>query len=142
VKKHGVNIYEDIKTQIEKKGEVRKVFFVAGSTEVEEREQIRTITEKEENAIIVASLGVFSQGVNIKNLENIIFASPSKSRIRTLQSIGRVLRIGRSDKAVLYDIVDDIHWKKRRNYALKHFFERIKIYDQERFNYTIYQIKL
>jgi superfamily II DNA or RNA helicase len=138
VKKHGVGIYEDIKN----KDKTRKVFFVAGSTEVEEREQIRAITETEENAIIVASIGVFSLGINIKNLENIIFASPSKSRIRTLQSIGRVLRIGRSDKAILYDVIDDMHWKKHRNYALKHFFERIKIYDQERFSYAIYQVKL
>jgi len=144
VKKHGCNIYEDIKKQLEKSdcSGARKVFFVAGSTEVEEREQIRTITETEENAIIVASVGVFSTGVNIRNLENIIFASPSKSRIRTLQSIGRVLRIGRSGKATLYDIVDDLHWKKHRNYAVKHFFERIKIYDSEKFHYRVYQIQL
>jgi superfamily II DNA or RNA helicase len=95
-----------------------------------------------EGAIIVGSIGCMSTGVNIPNLDNIIFATPSKSRIRTLQSIGRVLRIGRSDKATLYDIVDDMQYKKHRNFVLKHFIERAKIYDAEDFDYNIYQIPL
>ena len=121
----------------------RQVFFVHGGVETEDRENIRAITERENNAIIVASYGTFSTGINIKNLHNVIFASPSKSRIRNLQSIGRVLRKGdRKLKATLYDIADDISYNKRKNYTLNHLIDRIKIYNQENFNYDIVNIPL
>ena len=83
VEKHGVLLYNELKTLD------RKVFFVYGGTTTETREKIRAITEKETNAIIVASYGTFSTGINIRAINNIVFASPSKSRIRNLQSIGR-----------------------------------------------------
>ena len=121
----------------------RHVFFVHGGVATEDRERIREITESENNAIIVASYGTFSTGINIKNLHNIIFASPSKSRIRNLQSIGRVLRKGSNkSKATLYDIADDISYKSRRNYTLNHLIERIKVYNEENFNYDIVNIPL
>jgi len=121
----------------------RHVFFVHGGVATEDRERVREITESEDNAIIVASYGTFSTGINIKNLHNIIFASPSKSRIRNLQSIGRVLRKGSNKtKATLYDIADDISYKSRRNYTLNHLIERIKVYNEENFNYDIVNIPL
>ena len=103
----------------------------------------RKITEKQKDAIIVASLGTFSTGINIRNLHNIIFASPSKSQIKVLQSIGRGLR--KSDNGVttkLYDISDDIQHKSKKNYTLLHSEERIKIYKREQFNFKIYKIKV
>jgi superfamily II DNA or RNA helicase len=121
----------------------RHVFFVHGGVATEDRERVREITESENNAIIIASYGTFSTGINIKNLHNIIFASPSKSRIRNLQSIGRVLRKGSNKtKATLYDIADDISYKSRRNYTLNHLIERIKVYNEENFNYDIVNIPL
>ena len=138
VETHGVPIYNLINNSVTKN---RKVFFVFGGVDAEERERVREITEKENNAIIVASYGTFSTGVNIRNLHNVIFASPSKSRVRNLQSIGRVLRKGNNKtKAVLYDIADDITYKSRKNYTLNHLIERIKIYNQEDFNYEVLQI--
>lgn len=134
---HGQVLYDLLNT------DERQVFFVHGGVDVEEREQVRRITEKETNAIIIASFGTFSTGINIKNLHNVIFASPSKSRIRTLQSIGRVLR--KSDnklKATLYDIADDCKKGSRSNYTLNHLIERIKFYNEEKFNYEIIQIKI
>ena len=123
--------------------ESRQVFFVHGGVDTESREQVREITERENNAIIIASYGTFSTGINIKNLHNVIFASPSKSRIRNLQSIGRVLRKGdKKTKATLYDIADDISYKSRKNYTLNHLIERIKIYNEENFNYDIVNIPL
>ena len=115
--------------------------FIHGGVDVEERESARSITEAETNAIIIASYGTFSTGINIKNLHNVIFASPSKSRVRNLQSIGRVLRKG-SNKfaATLFDIADDCSYKTRRNYTLNHLVERIKIYNEEDFNYEIVNI--
>ena len=93
------------------------------------------------NAIIVASYGTFSTGINIKNLHNVVFASPSKSRIRNLQSIGRVLRTSESKtEAILYDIADDTTFKSKKNYTLNHLVERIRIYNEEKFNYEIIQI--
>ena len=140
VESHGKILYELINKYSEK---TRKIFFVHGGVDAEEREQIREITEREHDAIIVASYGVFSTGISIKNLHNIIFASPSKSRIRNLQSIGRVLRKGSNkEKAVLYDISDDLTYNSRKNYTLNHFIERIKIYIDEEFNYEIIPINL
>jgi superfamily II DNA or RNA helicase len=121
----------------------RKVFFVHGGVDAEERELVREITENESNAIIVASYGTFSTGINIRNLHTVIFASPSKSRVRNLQSIGRVLRKGKNKtKAILYDIADDCTVNSRKNYTLNHFIERIKIYNEEQFNYEIITINL
>lgn len=140
VDKHGRLLYSDISSKVE---DGRKVFFVSGSTDADTREEIRAITEKEENAIIVASFGTFSTGVNIRNLHNIIFASPTKSRIRNLQSIGRGLRLGdNKDEAVLFDIVDDFHYKSKKNFTLEHFVERMKIYNEEKFKYKIYRIDI
>jgi len=140
VETHGLPLYEIINSDSDDK---RKVFFVHGGVNVQEREQVREITERENNAIIVASYGVFSTGISIKNLHNVIFASPSKSRIRNLQSIGRVLRKGdNKDKATLYDISDDCTYNSRKNYTLNHFIERVKIYTEENFNYEIITINL
>jgi len=140
VEGHGQPLYELINKSI---AEDRHVFFVHGGVDTEDREKVREITEKENNAIIVASYGTFSTGINIRNLHNVIFASPSKSRIRNLQSIGRVLRKGdNKTKATLYDIADDISYKSRKNYTLNHLIERIKVYNEENFNYDIVNIPL
>ena len=140
VEAHGQVLYDLINNN---KKTDRKLFFVHGGVDAEERELVREITENEKNAIIVASYGTFSTGINIKNLHNIIFASPSKSRIRNLQSIGRVLRKGANKvKAILYDIADDCTYKSKRNYTLNHLIERIKIYNEENFNYEIITIQL
>ena len=137
VEKHGSVLYDMLKDLD------RKVFYVHGGTDAQTRENIREITEKEKSAIIVASYGTFSTGINIRNLHNVIFSSPSKSRIRVLQSVGRGLRKG-SEKstATLYDIADDFTWKSRQNFTLRHFMERINIYNEEEFDYEIKNLKI
>jgi superfamily II DNA or RNA helicase len=140
VDKHGRILHDLISKKL---GADRKVFFVHGGTDVDVREEIRGIVEKESNAIIVASFGTFSTGINIRNLHSIIFASPSKSRIRNLQSIGRGLRKSDTkESAQLFDIADDMRYKKHENYTLKHFAERIKIYNEEKFAFKVYKIEL
>jgi superfamily II DNA or RNA helicase len=139
VEKHGEPLYELINSNIAD----REIFFVHGGTDVEDREEVRKLTETQDNAIIIASYGTFSTGINIKRLHNIIFASPSKSRVRNLQSIGRVLRKGEGkDIATLYDIADDISSNSRTNYTLNHLTERIKIYQEENFKYELIPIKM
>jgi superfamily II DNA or RNA helicase len=141
VDKHGKILYDMIR-QTEKLGN-RKVFFVYGGTDTTDREEIRKIMEIEQDAIVVASFGTFSTGINIRNLHNIIFAMPTKSSIRTLQSIGRGLRQNEGKEiATLYDIADDLRYKKHMNYTLKHFVERTKIYNEEKFPFKIYKIGL
>jgi len=140
VEKHGKPLYELIQRTV---GKDRKVFFVAGETEADDREHIRKIVEKETNAIIVASYGTFSTGVSIRSLRNLIFASPSKSRIRVLQSIGRQLRKGDGkDSAHLYDIADDLHTNDQPNYTMSHFISRIRLYIEEKFPHKIVKIPL
>lgn len=139
VEKHGKILHE----LIQEKAQDRKVFFVYGGTDVLDREAVRHITEKETNAIIVASYGTFSTGINIRNLHNIIFASPTKSRIRSLQSIGRGLRLGENkEKAVLYDIADDLRYKSYINFTLKHYEERVKMYSEEKFPFITHNVSI
>jgi superfamily II DNA or RNA helicase len=138
VEKHGKPLFNLIEDAAD---EDRKVFFVSGDVATSDREAIRGIVEKSKSAIIVASLGTFSTGINIKNLHNIIFASPSKSQIRVLQSIGRGLRKSDDGSATtLYDISDDISWQGRKNYSLLHSFERLKMYQKEQFEYKTVEL--
>jgi len=137
VEKHGKILYDMIK-DVDK-----RVFFVYGNTETKTREEIRGIVEKETNAIIIASYGTFSTGINIRNLHNIVFASPSKSRIRVLQSIGRGLRRGdKKSSVVVYDIADDITYLSRTNFTYRHFRQRLNIYGQEKLNYKVEKVRL
>lgn len=130
VEKHGKILHQILKDS------KRKVFYIHGGVDGNERDQVRAIVEKENDAIIIASYGTFSTGVDIKNLHNVIFATAYKSRIKNVQSIGRGLRVSDTKKSVkLFDIVDDFSWKKKKNYTMKHFIERLKIYSEEEFDY-------
>ena len=139
VEKHGKPLY----SIIEEKYKDRKVFFVYGGVDTDTREQIREIVENETNSIIVASYGTFSTGINIRNIDNIVFSSPSKSKIRVLQSLGRGLRVGDKSKSLrLFDIADDLSYSSRLNFTLRHFKQRLNIYDEQGFNYKIDKVKL
>ena len=121
----------------------KKVFMIYGGTDVEQREEIRQIVDKEKDAILVASYGTCSTGINIKNIHNIIFTSPSKSVIRVLQSIGRGLRRSESkDSMKLYDLADNLSHKKYRNHTMRHLDARIKIYTKEHFDYKLISMKI
>lgn len=138
VDKHGKHIYDSLANQ-----EKRKVYFIHGKVDGKERNDIRNIVEKENDSIIIASQGTFSEGISIKRIHNIIFANPGKSKIKVLQSIGRGLRLGKDKEEVtLFDIADDFSIEGKYNITLKHLFERVKLYDKEKFNYKIYNIKV
>tara|TARA_B100000519_G_scaffold130394_1_gene112623 strand:+ start:740 stop:2158 length:1419 start_codon:yes stop_codon:yes gene_type:complete len=135
VEKHGVLLHEKMFKRL---GE--NLHYVYGGTDTEDREAVREIVEKAKNDTILASYGTFSTGVNIKRIDNIVFASPSKSRIRNLQSIGRGLRrVDGKDKMRLFDIADDLQCD---NYTLSHLKDRINIYNEEKFSYEIKQFEL
>ena len=138
VDKHGKILYNEISSSV---ADGRKVFFIHGGVDTADREEARSIVENEKDAVIIASYGTYSTGINIKNLHNVVFASPTKSKIRSLQSIGRGLRTtdGKSE-ATLYDIFDDLRWKTHTNFTMNHFVERAKIYDEENFTYKIYSV--
>ena len=136
VEKHGKLLFERMKDD-------GNVFFVYGGTETNTREEIRRIVDESKNSTTIASYGTFSTGINIRNINNIVLASPSKSKIRVLQSIGRGLRRSEiKDSILVYDIADDISYNKRRNFTLNHFTERLNIYNEEQFNYEISKVKL
>lgn len=140
VEKHGAELYDLISEKIE---EGRDLFFVHGGVEAKDREQVRALTEQSSDAIILASYGTFSTGINIRNLHNIVFASPTKSRIRNLQSIGRGLRLGEQKVSCkLYDVGDNLSWKSHKNYTLLHLIERVKIYNEEELKYQMFTIKI
>ena len=140
VEKHGQVLFDMIKDKVHSE---RKVFFVHGGVDTADRESIRHITEGEDDAIIIASFGTFSTGINIPSIENIIFASPSKSKIRNLQSIGRGLRLKEGkDVCNLYDLADDLHWKSWKNHTLNHAAERYKTYAEEQFDVKLVEVNL
>tara|TARA_Y100000385_G_scaffold275996_1_gene321183 strand:+ start:2114 stop:3574 length:1461 start_codon:yes stop_codon:yes gene_type:complete len=137
VEKHGKVLHPMLE------GGDKTVHFIHGGVGADEREAVRHLVESSNSNIILASYGTFSTGVNIKRLDNIVFASPSKSKIRNLQSIGRVLRKSSdNNKATLYDIVDDLQWKSSKNFATKHFMERVKVYNEEGFEFRIYNVNI
>lgn len=146
VENHGKPLHqlvEKSKTEGSFDDQLRKLFFIYSGTSATEREDIRSIVEKEINSITIASYGTFSTGINIRNIHNIVFASPSKSRIRVLQSIGRGLRQGdNKDSVLIFDIADDMTFRNQSNFTLNHFQSRINIYNEEQFNYEISKVVL
>ena len=121
----------------------RPIYFISGKTEADTREYIRKVVDTERDAILVASYGTTSAGINIVNIDNIIFASPTKSIIRLLQSIGRGLRVSAKKKTLkVFDIVDDLCWLKHKNHIFRHFEERVKIYKKEKFDHKIFSMSL
>jgi superfamily II DNA or RNA helicase len=139
VEKHGKPLYDQVQETITD----RKTFFVYGGTDTSEREEIRGVVENEKKSIILASYGTFSTGINIRNINNIVFSSPSKSRIRVLQSLGRGLRKTDTKHSVLiFDIADDVSHNNKRNFTLNHFSERISLYNEQQFDYQISKVKL
>ena len=141
VEKHGEILNQMISAKADERGKI--VSFVHGGTEAEDRDGIRTLAESGDNNIIIASYGTFSTGINIRNIHNVVFASPSKSVVRVLQSIGRGLRKSETKTAVnVYDIGDDLRHKKYRNHSLNHMDERIRIYTKEKFKYKLVSLQL
>ena len=134
VKKSGIGLYDLISENVKNKD----IFFIYGETEQQLREEVRWYAEKNDNVVIIATYQVFSTGVNIRNLQTIIFAIAGKSKIRNLQSIGRGLRTHKNkDHLKLIDIGDDFRYKNKVNYAFKHFEERYKLYIREGFPVNI-----
>lgn len=119
------------------------VFFVSGKTHADDREQIRALLEAHSNAVVIASVSVFSTGTNIKNLHNAVSIAPTKSVVRVLQSIGRTLRLSKGkDHANWYDLVDDLCVGKHMNYAMKHAIQRMKIYKNEGFKVEMKSVSI
>lgn len=110
------------------------VFLIVGDVDVDRREEIRQIMDQYDDAVIYASYGTMQQGVSIKKLHNLFLISSSKSVIRILQSIGRMMRLHDSkSKARIFDIVDNMTIDGKENYVLKHAQERIGMYSQQQF---------
>jgi superfamily II DNA or RNA helicase len=138
VEKHGKPLFKLIQDMCPD----RPLFYISGEVSVEERERIRQVLDTHEDAIIIASFATLSTGVNIPSIENIIFASPSKSKIRNLQSIGRGLRLRKGKNSCnLYDIADNFTIKSKLNHTMKHFKERIDQYQTEQFKFSIKQLQ-
>ena len=141
IEKHGQPLWEMFNPMVSRMNGT--LHYVYGGTDTEDRETVREIVDnprKKKNNVILASYGTFSTGINIKKIDNVVFASPSKSRIRNLQSIGRGLRktTGKTEMR-LFDIADDLQCD---NYTLNHLKERINIYNEENFSYNIQQFDL
>jgi superfamily II DNA or RNA helicase len=138
VEKHGAILVRYIEELTD-----RKVYFIHGGVDTEDRESIRKVLDTEKDVIIVATSSLMSTGVNIPSIENIVFAIPTKSSIRVRQSIGRGLRLkdGKTH-CTLWDIADDLSYKKYTNTTMHHLEERIGIYSKEQFEYKITKLPI
>lgn len=128
---------------ITKKYPDRNIYIIHGKTSKEERENIRLTVDKDNKSTVIATYGTFSTGVSVRNINHVIFGSGSKSEIRVLQSLGRGLRLSEiKNSVILWDIVDDLSIKKNKNFLLKHFIERFKIYTKEQFDLEMVKVQL
>lgn len=140
VEKHGKPLH-DLVNKYNKSG--KRVYLIYGEMAVEERERIRKELETVDDAIIIASYQIFSTGINVPSIENIIFTSPTKSKIRVLQSIGRGLRLkDGKEYCTLIDLSDDFTYRNKKNITMVHLLERLKLYSIEKFNFTMKKVDL
>lgn len=140
IEKHGKVLYEMLEKQASRK---RPIYYIDGGVDGDIRDDIRVAMKTQKNAIVIASYGTTSTGINIPTLDNLVLASGSKSNIRVLQSIGRILRKspdGRNAKVI--DFADDLTYRHKMNYALSHAVERMKIYSEQKFPYILKEIKI
>jgi len=136
---HGVNLTKWLKAALPD----RSIYLYNGSVKKDQREEIRKIMEEETNAIIVGSMGCISTGISIKRLHNLILVHPTKSKIKVLQSVGRILRKSKFGNDVfVYDIVDDFSIGAYTNYTLEHGRERCKHYNNQMFDVEVKNITL
>lgn len=141
IEKHGDILHKMLEERAAQEG--KEVFYITGKMKTEERERIRKLMEEKSNVILLATYGVLSTGVSIKNLDHIVFAHPYKAKIKNLQSIGRGLRLRKGKtSATLTDIGDDFSYtpktKERVNHLMRHFVERLKVYMSEEFDYEVF----
>lgn len=145
---HGKMIYDELKGR-----GLDNVYYVSGEVDAETRSALKHMAESQSGVIVVASYGVFSTGISVKNLHHVILAHPVKSKVIVLQTIGRVLRKHDSKSvATVWDIIDDFSKLKTgkdgkvkrtdMNYALKHGVERIERYASEKFKYIIKKLEI
>lgn len=114
----------------------KKVYFIRGEVAVEDRERVKEIMEMDDNVIVIAISKIFSTGINIKNLHYIVFAGGGKAKIKTIQSIGRGLRLHKDKSClIIFDIGDDLR------YGRKHLQKRVAHYLRENIEYGIKTIK-
>ena len=142
VEKQGKLLYDFLLEVAEQMG--KEVYYIHGKINVNERERIRALVEKQDNIILVSSFGTSSTGLDYKNIHNIIFASGFKSRITMKQTIGRGLRKHHTKEVLsVYDIGDDFSMgKKTKNFLFNHFLERIQMYKEEKFKMEIMEYEI
>lgn len=143
VDKHGHQLKAEFDRLIKDTDSKKKVFYIHGGIPTEERETIRHYVNSNPDCIVLASYGTYSTGINIPNLQNIIFAIGFKSKIRNLQSIGRSLRLdGKNNKATLYDICDNMSKGQSESFSTKHFKERLELYYKQDFKVKLYKVNI
>jgi len=136
---HGENLFKWMKAAFPD----REIYLYTGATKADEREEIRQLMEKSENAIIIGSLGVLSTGISIKRLHNLVFAHPSKSRVKVLQSVGRLLRLSKFGNLVhMFDMVDDFLIGAYENYTYGHGQKRVSFYHDQQFDTEVFKVTL
>ncbi len=139
---HGKLLFDLIERKLKDTNPKRPVYYIDGNVDGKRREEIRNASDSGLNPILVFSVATSATGINIKSIENLIIC-PAKSRITTLQSIGRCLRIAKNKgESKVFDIVDDLRSGRRQNYLFKHATERLQTYLEQGFDVKFKEITL
>jgi len=124
----------------------KEVYYVDGGTDKDYREVYKKKMENKDNVILVASYGTFSTGISVKRIHNIFLTESFKSEVIIRQSIGRGLRKHESKNMLnIVDFVDDMRYtadsRVYKNYLYRHGEARRDIYLEQKFPYTIKNVK-
>jgi superfamily II DNA or RNA helicase len=138
---YGRTLYNWMKENTEK-----NVYYIDGGTKNENRDYYKKQMENQEDTIIIASIGVFSEGIDILNLHNIFVIESYKSQFIVRQVLGRGMRLmSGKEKVIVIDFSDNFEYGsgfQKVNYLMRHGNEREKLYKESRFPYKRFKIKL
>lgn len=125
----------------------REVYYIDGTVDADMRDVIKKRMEEGNDKVLVATYTTYGTGKSIKNLHWIVCAESMKGHNIIAQGQGRGMRL-HDEKEVYYwiDIVDDIsildEVYNNRNYMMKQFDERLKLYKNDGFDFDICRVTL
>ena len=113
----------------------RTPLFIDGSIPVAERERVRKYVEDNTGCLLVGQSAILSTGINIKSLSKLVLFVGGKSMARTIQSIGRILRLKDGKQAEVIDTVYSMKYSKRHAAERKRLYK--EFYDKDKFDKVV-----
>lgn len=121
---------------LKERGQIdRTPLFIDGSIPVAERERVRKYVEDNSGCLLVGQSAILSTGINIKSLSKLVLFVGGKSMARTIQSIGRILRLKDGKQCEVIDAVYSMKYSKRHAAERKRLYK--EFYDKSKFDKVV-----